>query len=302
MLGIRVGRDRISKTISLSQAAYIDSIIKRFDLLDAPPMQTPIDQKALLSKNQSPSTVHQEDMRNVPYREAVSSLMYAAIGTRPDITYAVTALSQHLQDLGRAHWEQAKRGIRYLKGSRDLELTYGPSGGVEGFTDANWGTDVDDRHSICGYIFMLNGGAVSWSSKKQSVVALSSIEAEHIGITHATKEATWIRHLLSERYSPLVPNHPTTLYCNNKSAIELVKNAIFHSRTKHIAICFPYVREVFNSGPITLEHRGTEGSHPTTDSVLHCRRGDLESMMLDSIYYIIHILYHYLSCEKTTSS
>ena len=104
---------------------------------------------------------------------AIGSLMYAAIGTRPDITFTVTVLSQYLQNPGRPHWEQAKRAIRYLKGTRDWKLKFGPTGGVEGFTDANWGNDADDRHSICGYVFMLNGGAISWSSKKQSIVALS---------------------------------------------------------------------------------------------------------------------------------
>jgi len=129
--------------------------------------------------------------------------MYAAIGTRPDITYAVTALSQYLQNPGRAHWEQVKRVIRYLKGTCNYELSFGSSGAVEGFTDANWGNDTDDRHWICGYVFTLNGGAISWSSKNQSVVALSSTEAEYIGITHAAKEAIWIRHLLSELYPHL---------------------------------------------------------------------------------------------------
>jgi len=259
ILGIRVKRDRITRTISLSQAAYIDSVVKRFHLTSASPLQTPIGPNALLSKSQSPSTPHQkEDTEKVPYREAIGSLMYAAIGTRPDITYTVTTLSQYLQNPGRAHWEQAKRVICYLKGTRDFELTFGPSGGIEGYTDASWGNDTDDRRSICGYAFTLNGGAVSWSSKKQSVVALSSTEAEYVGITHAAKEATWIRHLLSELYSPLVLKYPIMLYCDNKSAIELVKNATFHSRTKHIAIRYRYIREAYNDGVIALDHRGTD--------------------------------------------
>ena len=259
ILGIRVKHDRISRTITLSQAAYIDSIVKRFNLSSASPLRTPIDPNAQLSKDQCPSTPQQiDDMQKVPYREAIGSLMYAAIGTRPDITYAVTALSQYLQDPGRAHWEQAKRVIRYLKGTRDLELKFGPSGGVEGFTDASWGNNTDDRHLICGYVFMLNEGVISWSSKKQSVVALSSTEAKYIGITHAAKEATWIRHLLSELYLPLILKYPITLYCDNKSAIELVKNATFHSRTKHIAIHYHFIREAYNDGTVVLDHRRTD--------------------------------------------
>ena len=112
ILGIRVTRDRILKTISLSQSAYIDSVVKRFNLTSASPLGTSLDPSSQLSKDQSPSTTsHWEEMQKVPYREAIGSLMYAAIGTRPDITYAVTALSQYLQNPGRAHWEQAKRVI-----------------------------------------------------------------------------------------------------------------------------------------------------------------------------------------------
>lgn len=148
--------------------------------------------------------------------------------------------------------------IRYLKGTRDRQLSFGLDGGAEGFSDANWGNDIDDRHSICGYVFTLNGGAISWSSKKQSVVALSSTEAEYIGITHAAKEATWIRNLLSELYSPQILNYPIIIHCDNKSAIELARNATFHSRTKHIAIRYHYIREALNAGVISLEHRGTD--------------------------------------------
>lgn len=167
ILGIQVQRDRPSKTISLSQMAYIDSLVKRFNLIDTPPLLTPIDPNMLLSKDQSPSTPHEfDDMQNVPYHEAVGSLMYATIGTRPDITFAVATLSQYLQNPGCPHWEQAKHTIRYLKGTYDWKLTFGSTGGVEGFTNANWGNDVDHRHLICGYVFTLNGGAISWSSKK----------------------------------------------------------------------------------------------------------------------------------------
>ena len=115
-------------------------------------------------------------MQKVPYREAIGSLVYAVIGTRPDITYAVTALLQYLQNPGHTHWEQAKQAIQYLKGTHDYELKFSALGGTEGYSDATWGNDLDDRHSICRYTFMLNSSVISWLSKKQSVVALSCTE------------------------------------------------------------------------------------------------------------------------------
>ena len=259
ILGIRVKCDQTTRTITLSQTAYINSVVKRFNLTTASPLRMPINPNTHLSKDQSPSTPQQsDDMKKVPYCEAIGFLMYAAIGTRPNIAYAVTTLSQYLQNPGRSHWEQAKCTIHYLKGTHDLELKFEPSGGIKGFTDANWANDTNDRHSICGHVFSLNGGAISWSSKKQSVVALSSTEAEYIGIMHAAKEVTWVHHLLSELYSPLVLKYPLTMYCNNKSAIELVCNATFHSRTKHTAIHYHFIRKVYNDGTITLDHCSTE--------------------------------------------
>ena len=131
---------------------------------------------------------------------------------------------------------------------------FGPSGGTKGFADANWANDVDDHHSICGYVFTLNRGAISWSLKKQSVVALSSTKAEYIGIMHAAKEATWVCHLLSEMHSPLVLKYPILLYCNNKSAIELIKNATFHSCTKHIVIQYHFICEAHSDSTLVLNH------------------------------------------------
>ena len=123
ILGIRVKRDRTTRTITLSQTVYIDSVVKWFNLTTASPLRMPIDPNAHLSKDQSSSTPQQsDDTKKVPYREAIGSLMYAAIGTRPDIAYAVTALSQYLQNPGRPHWEQAKRTIRYLKGTRGVVI------------------------------------------------------------------------------------------------------------------------------------------------------------------------------------
>jgi hypothetical protein len=121
-------------------------------------------------------------MCNVPYRGAIGSLMYAAQGTRPDISFAVSFLSQS----GRPHWEAVKRVFRYLKGTKKVCLVIGRSQkGLEAFSDVDWALQ-EHRHSISGYIFTMDGGAISWSSKKQPIVALSTTEAEYIAATHVS--------------------------------------------------------------------------------------------------------------------
>jgi len=119
--------------------------------------------------------------------------MYAATEMWPDIEFAVLALAQFSQDPARTHWEATKCIIRYLKGMRDLELTYGSSNTrIVRYTDADHASQYH-RHSISGYTFLVNGGTVSWSSKKQSVMALSTTEAEYVAATHTMKEALWLQ-------------------------------------------------------------------------------------------------------------
>jgi hypothetical protein len=129
--------------------------------------------------------------------------------------------------------------------------------GLRGFADANWGNSDDTRHSIAGYIYCINGGAVSWSSKKQHVVALSTTEAEYIALTHAAKEAVWLRALFTEIYDSRCAHYPVQLFSDNKSAIHLVQNNVFHSRTKHIDIRYHYIRELYSQGILEIDHRGT---------------------------------------------
>ena len=153
-------------------------------------------------------------MFDIPYCKAVGSLMYAAMGTRLDVTYAVTALSQFMQNPGHAHWDALKHVLRYLKGTRELWLIYSDNhDGLHGFLDADWGSSTEHRHSISGYIFTLDGGTISWSSKKQNVVALSSTEAEYIALTHATKEAIWLWYVLADILHPDLSSFPVCLSC-----------------------------------------------------------------------------------------
>ncbi|KAF8626556.1 hypothetical protein AX17_006532, partial [Amanita inopinata Kibby_2008] len=183
----------------LSQRPYIDASIQRYRLEDTKPVSTPMDPSHRLTTDQSPkSTMEIACMAKVPYREAVGMLMYAALGTRPDIAYAIQVLSTFSKNPGEAHWEAAKRVLRYLKGMRDVWLMYGDAGEeLRGFTDTD-GSMAEDRRATLGYAFIINGGAISWSAKRQEIVTLSTMESEYVGTTHAAKEALWLHTLITQ--------------------------------------------------------------------------------------------------------
>jgi transposase InsO family protein len=256
LLGIKVTRDRAARTISLSQASYIDSIISRFSLSDARPYQIPMTPSVTLSKRDVPSNASEAShMSRVPYREAIGSLMYASVATRPDITFAVSTLSQFLENPGEIHWEACKRVFRYLAGTKDLALTYGGERhDLVGFTDAD-GASQEHRHAISGHVFLIDGGAISWSSRKQELVTLSTAEAEYVAATHAAKEAIWLRRLLAELF---MMRMPTTLYCDNQAALKLAVDDNFHARTKHIDVRYHFIRMVVANGSIVIIYCPTD--------------------------------------------
>ena len=131
-------------------------------------------------------------MSKVPYREAIGSLNYCAVATCPDIAFSVSLLAQYMENPGRTHWEAVKQIFRYLLGTKDCKLVYGgTNNGLEGYTDAD-GSLQEHQHAISGYVFFMNGGAISWSSKKQTLVTLSTAESEYIAATYAAKEALWL--------------------------------------------------------------------------------------------------------------
>lgn len=178
--------------------------------------------------------------------------MYFAVVSRPDIAFEVTLLAQFMQNPGRAHWDMLKRVIRYVHTTKDYKLTYGVKGQeYHGFCDADW-AGQPNSHSICGYVFIMDGGAVSWSAKKQRVVALSSTEAEYVGTTHAAKELIWGRMLLKELGLP--QKTPTILHCDNQGAIALARDNQYHARTKHIAVRFHFIRQAIEEQSLTLTY------------------------------------------------
>jgi len=193
------------------------------------------------------------------YLALVGSLMYAAIGTRPDISYAVGLLSSYNANPRTRHLTAAKRVLRYLKKTKDLKLVYTGTTGkhdLHGFVDSDWAKS-QDRKSIGGYAFMLGNAAISWSSKKQTLVAQSTKEAEYTAFNEASREALWLRQLLSDinnrgSQPQADPERPvantTVIYADNQGAIKHTNTEGITARTKHFDIYLKHARDLQQKG------------------------------------------------------
>ena len=204
ILGMEIKRDRAKRKLWLNQRKYVETILQRFNMQDSKLVKVPIPVGVRLSTAQCPKTQEEEeDMSHVPYASAVSRLMYAMVCTRPDIAHVVGVLSRFMSKPGKEHWKAVKRVFRYLRGTSDYGLCYQGRPGLDrvldihGFVDADWTGDLDQRRSTSGYVFNLFGGAVSWMSKKQSVVALSTTKAKYMEANHASKDAVWLQRFCS---------------------------------------------------------------------------------------------------------
>ncbi|KAL5850362.1 hypothetical protein ACOSQ4_008375 [Xanthoceras sorbifolium] len=210
-----------------------------------------------LSSKQCPSTdKEKEETDGIPYASAVGSLMYAMVCTRPDIAHAVGVVSRFLSNPGKEHWTAVKWIFRYLRGTSKMCLRFGETNHVlVGYTDADMAGDVDSRKSTSGYLITFAGGAVSWQSKLQKCVALSTTEAEFIAATEACKELLWMKKFLNELG---VQQDRYQLFCDSQSAIHLGKNSSFHSRSKHIDVRYHWIRDVLEKKQLQLEKIHTE--------------------------------------------
>lgn len=246
VVGILV--EQHQKYIRLHQTLYAEEVLKRFKMQECKPVGTPC---TGIDSNSDP-------FDKSYYMQLLGSVMFLMIGTRPDIAYTVNLLSRALKDPTQAHWTAGKRLLRYIAGSKDLGLEYKsdttfPS--EELFVDADWGNH-EDRKSITGMVCTIGGTAISWTSKKQGTVALSSTEAEYQAMTEAAKEAMWIRGFLKELGYQL--KEPTRIYNDNTGAIALARDPVHHSRTKHIAIKHHFIRELLENHTIVIKYMASQ--------------------------------------------
>ncbi|KAK8632767.1 hypothetical protein V6N13_073148 [Hibiscus sabdariffa] len=241
ILGVKIYRDRSRRLIGLSQSTYIDKVLKGFSMEESKRGFLPMRHGISLSKEMCPSSPQErERMSQIPYASAIGSIIYAMICTRPNLSYALSMTSRYQANPGEGHWIAVKNILKYLRRTKDVFLVYGGEEqlSIKGYTDASFQTDKDDSRLQSGFVFCLNGGAVSWKSSKQDTVADSTTEAEYIAASEAAKEVVWIKKFVTELGVVPSISDAMELYCDNNGAITQAKEPRSHQRSKHILRCF----------------------------------------------------------------
>jgi len=234
--------------IFITQEKYIHDLLKKFRLESCKPVSTPM---ALNEKFQLNDGAEKADLK--VYGSLVGSLIYLT-NTRPYIVHSVSLVSRFMNEPSKLHFVAAKRILRYLQGTKKLGIKYVKEENNElvGYTDSDWVGSFDDKKSTSTYVFYLGSKTISWSSKKQNSVALSSAEAEYISANEATREAVWLRRILIDLQQKV--EYPTPIFCDNQSAISMSKNPVFHGRSKHIELRHNYICDMVQRKEINLEY------------------------------------------------
>ena len=191
VLKIEIVKDRSKKLLGLSQETYIKKNLKQFRLENSKPIDTPVEKGSALCLDQYPKTYEEKKrISTVSYAEAIGNLMYAMLCTRLDICVAVGIVSHYQSNPRPTHWAAVKRIFRYLRGTTDFALCFHRGDlRLKGYSDVDWADDRDERKSTSGYAFILGGSAVSWCGKKQTCVALSTMESEYVACAAVVQEA-----------------------------------------------------------------------------------------------------------------
>lgn len=254
-LGISITQNVSEGVITLDQSGYLESVLKRFDMFECISISTPMD------SNFDYEGLIKEKLGNADIenrcRKLIGCIMYAMLGSRPDLCNCISILSRY-QNYGNNDLLLClKRVLRYIKGTIDLKLVYRKnvnSETVKGFVDADWGGDSINRKSTTGYCFQVHNCTVTWCSKQQTCVALSSTEAEYIALSQCISEACWLRNLLIELSVRDSKNFVVPIYEDNQSAIRISKSCEQPKRLKHIDVKYHFVQEKVGDGTVSILH------------------------------------------------
>lgn len=251
-LGLEIEKNE-NGDIKISQKAYTKKILERFNFSEAKSVSTPIlkDSETLKSGKDESNKI------NFPYREAIGACMYLMVGTRPDLAYSIGILSRNLENPTNEDLIKLKRVFRYLRGTNDLGIVYHSTkkGGLECYSDADFGGCSKTGRSTSGMVILNAGGAITWQSQRQSMVAVSTTEAEIVAANEATKEIIWLSKLFEEI---LKIKKTPILQVDNSAAVKLAENPEFHRRTKHIGIKHFFIREKINEGKLRIQQVSSE--------------------------------------------
>jgi transposase InsO family protein len=285
ILGMRVRRDRSIRRLRLDQEGHVATMLKSLGMEETSRRDTPEQHGMKMSKDHGPDADEVPEVsyaRKKEYESVVGKLHYIAQSTRPDICHAVNQLSRFLVNPGPVHMQAAFHVVRYLRGTPHLPIEFGPDDGsinieeatgaplscvsITAYTDSDWGGDIEDRKSTTGFVVTVYGCAVTWQSKKQATVALSTAEAEYMAISSVLQEVRWLHQLLEEiglRPSRLTSESssdspsivsPSVIFTDNRAAKSLCEaEGTLHSRTKHIDIRHHYIRDGIRSGEVIVQ-------------------------------------------------
>ncbi|GKA10260.1 putative RNA-directed DNA polymerase [Tanacetum coccineum] len=247
ILGIKIIRTQ--NGLVLSQAHYVDKILNTHNAGDSGQARTPIDTSMHLSKNRGLGVAQLE------YSRIIGMLMYLMTGTRPDLAYAVSRLSRYTSNPSYAHWKAITRVLHYLRYSRDYGLHYDRHPAViEGYSDANWISDIKDSRSTSGYVFTLGGAAISWKSSKQTVIAKSTMESEFIALDKCGEEAEWLRQFVEDIPRWPKPVTAISIHCDSKSAMGRAQSTMYNGKSRHIRRRHNSIRQLLSTGVISIDY------------------------------------------------
>lgn len=260
VLGIHIDYDQKKGVIKLDQRKYTEAILRKFRMFDCDPVKLPKDPNQKLTKEMSPANdTEYKQMDSVPYQEAVGSILYLTQCTRPDVAFPIAVMSQFNNNPGKAHWTAVKRIFRYLKGTLELKLVFAKDSKYDDlccYSDSDWASNFCDFKSCTGYVFVWQGAAISWQSKKQPTVALSTAEAEYMALTSACQEAISLNQLKDEILGTKAI--AIEIYCDNKGAIDLCVNGNYSAKTKHINIRLHFNRDLIEKRMVKITKIGTD--------------------------------------------
>ena len=260
IIGWKISRERITRSLRISQAHYLADKIRSFGLVDAKSFSSPMESYNGILPKQDDKQLADESA----YASAIGSLGYASNSTRPDISFAVSELSSFNSSPSIRHWNSVCRVFKYIKGSTDFHITdnFSPifntltqDSKVMLYSDSDFAADVTTRKSVSGYIMMLGNGPICWQSRRQKSISTSTAEAEYVALFEAAKQAIWVTGYLKElRLSDtLIDNGGILTFTDNQSALAIAKGAN-SAKTKHIDVKYHHVRKCVHDGIININY------------------------------------------------